>query len=84
MIVITKSISNNFIWILIIAMILGAPLGYLTMDGLLSLMFAEREPFGITPFVVSVAVILLTAIVTVSTQVMKVAKTNPVDMIRNE
>jgi len=54
------------------------------MDGLFSLMFPEREPIGITPFVVSVAAILLTAIVTVSTQVIKVAKTKPVDMIRNE
>ncbi|MEL7002529.1 MAG: ABC transporter permease [Bacteroidota bacterium] len=51
---ITKSINKEFIWLLIIGILLGAPLGYISMNGLLTQMFPDNAPIGIFPFVLGV------------------------------
>lgn len=84
MITISKAINGDFIWLLVIAMILGAPLGYLSMDSLFELMFPAREPIGTTSFILGVLFVFITAFITVGTQIYRVAKSNPADNLRNE
>ena len=84
MMTISKAINGDFIWLLVIAMLLGVPLGYLSMDGLFNIMFPTREPLGISSFVIAIAFVFMTAFITVGTQIYRVSKSNPADNLRNE
>ncbi|MDN5203753.1 ABC transporter permease [Fulvivirgaceae bacterium BMA10] len=84
MMVITKLINNNFIWLMLIAVLIGGPLGYFMMDALLDVIFKFRKPITGLPFIIGGGSLLLTAILTVSSQVYKVAKSNPAETLRDE
>ena len=81
---IIKSINNSFIWLLIIGLVLGVPLGYLAMNGMLTQMFPDPAPTGIAPFVLGIGFVLLTAVLTIISQIYKVAKSNPAEVLKNE
>jgi len=82
--VIINSVNRGFLWILVIAMTIGSFLAYLSMNGLLTEMFPDREPIGIWPIILGAVFIFGTAIFTVATQIYKVIKAKPVDTLRIE
>jgi ABC-type antimicrobial peptide transport system permease subunit len=82
--VIIQSVNKGFIWILLIAMVVGCFFGYIAMNNLTSMMFPDREPIGIMPLVWSAVFIFSTALITISAQVYKVLRSKPVDLLRNE
>lgn len=84
LITITNSINNGFIWLLVIGVALGAPLGYLSINGLLTMMFPDPAPLGVLPFALGIFFVLLSALLTVASQVYKVAKSNPAEVLKNE
>lgn len=81
---IAVSITNQYMILFGVALALGAPLGY--MSGKWLIEFANTYHMPITFASVSIAVVLmiLVLLVTVSTQVRKVLKTNPVAGLKVE
>ncbi|MFC2124603.1 ABC transporter permease [Bacteroidota bacterium] len=77
-------ISKGFMWVIIIASIIGIPLAYIMLDALLKSVFSYHTPLNAIPFVLTAAILILTALATVSSQIMKTIKTNPADQLRNE
>ncbi len=84
LVVIMRSITRDFAWMLIIGMVLALPMSYMSMEGLLTSLFPIREPLGVGPFVWAAVLLISTAIVTVSSQIYRVAKSNPAENLRNE
>lgn len=84
MVTVGRLISQEFLWLLLIASFLAAAMGYFMVDALLNAIYAYHTDFGISPFVLSSALITIIALVTVSSQIFRVATSNPVDAIRDE
>jgi ABC-type lipoprotein release transport system permease subunit len=81
---ITKILNNDFIWYLVIAGVIGAPISYYLMDLLLHSIFEVVKPMTALPFVIAIAAVIITAYLTIASQIMRVAKNNPTETLRNE
>lgn len=77
--------GKQYSLIILIAFVLGAPLGVLMMQTLIDSVFSENQKaLSAMPFVVSILLILVTMALTVAGQVKKAIKVNPADVLRNE
>lgn len=81
---ITKIVNKDFIWQLIIAGIIGAPAAYYLMNLLLNAVFEVVKPTNAIPFIIAIAGVILTAYITIASQIVKVAKTNPTETLKSE
>jgi ABC-type antimicrobial peptide transport system permease subunit len=81
---ITKILNNDFIWYLVIAGVIGAPISYYLMDILLHSIFEVVKPMNAFPFVIAITAVIFTAYITIASQIMRVAKNNPTDTLRSE
>ena len=79
-----KSVNNDFVWYLIIAGIIGAPVAYMLMNMLLNSIFELVMPITAWPFVIAFGSVIFTAYLTISSQILKVSRSNPADTLRNE
>lgn len=77
-------VNRQFVILLALSMIFAIPLGYFLLKGLLDSIFQVHVPLTGWPFVGTSLIILLTAVMTVSIHLYKVARANPVDALRNE
>lgn len=81
---ITGLVNRSFLIILLVAGILASPLGYIFMTGLLGSIYADPIAIGPSAFAISFAFVLVTAALTMSTQIRKLAKAQPVESLRYE
>jgi putative ABC transport system permease protein len=79
----TALLVREFVRLVAVAFLVGAPLSYLAMDRWLG-NFAYRTSVGIVPFLVAGILAVGIAVLTVSTQAAKVALRNPVESLRYE
>ena len=76
-------LSGNFIRVVLVASLLALPLAWFAMTEWLS-SYAVRIELTAWIFIVPVAIIVATALVTVSVQTVKSAMANPVDSLKQE
>ena len=81
---IVRIISKQYFWVLLIAFVLGAPLGSFGMMNLVVHIYPDYKPVTAFPFVVAMLIIVVTLIITVIGQINKAIKVNPADLLRNE
>ena len=74
----TGLLLKEFVYLVLIATALAAPIAYLIMRQWLQ-MFSYRVDIGPAAFIVAGAVVLAIALMTVSLRVVSVARANPVD-----
>lgn len=79
-----KLISREFVYLLIIATFLAAGFGYFMVNMLLDSIYAYYTNFGPAPFIISSLIVALVALLTVSSQVFRIATLNPVMALRDE
>ena len=79
---IAATITRQYLILAIVAMVLGAPLSYLLITALISMMYAYPLPVSYSGVAISVTILILILLATVSTQVIKVAKSNPVSGLK--
>jgi putative ABC transport system permease protein len=78
------NISNQFVILFGIALAIAAPLGYTLATLMLDSSFSYHMPFGLSGVVIGVVILILLFLLTLSTQVTKVMKFNPVDGLKVE
>ena len=76
-------IIGQFSKLIIIALAIGLPIGLLLMQSWLS-EFSYRVSVGWVPFVAAATLLFLVAAVSVSFVVIRIARSNPVDAVRDE
>jgi putative ABC transport system permease protein len=81
--VVVALLTKQFLKWVVLSNIIAWPVAYLAMRGWLS-HFAYRTRIGVHIFVLSAALALAIALLTVSYQAIKAARTNPVDSLRYE
>lgn len=79
-----RLVNRQFVWLLLVAGLLASPLAYVLLGGLLENIFPYHVPMNPWPFVIAGVAILGTSLMTISGQLFKVAKANPVDALRDE
>jgi len=82
---IASLITRRFVILLAVSTLVPIPVGYVFLNELLTGAYHEYHvPLGALPFVLAALVVLLTAILTIGSQVYKAAVRNPVDALRYE
>jgi putative ABC transport system permease protein len=76
-------ISGDFIKLVLVAIVIASPLAWWIMNRWLQ-DFAYRTNIGLMVFLISGSIACLIAFITVSTQAMRAALTNPVKSLRTE
>ncbi|TKC08876.1 ABC transporter permease [Pedobacter frigoris] len=76
-------LNRDFIRLVVIANLIAFPLAYIIVNKWLSA-YEYRINISILPFVIAAVLSLLIAILTVSVQSVKVAKSNPIDALKYE
>lgn len=81
---ISLQISKGFLWVIIAACIIGAPLAYLMTESTISSIYTYHVPMNALPFIFTAIILILTAIVTVFSQIIKAIRINPAQQLRDE
>lgn len=79
-----RLMHRDYIWILAVAFLVGAPVGYFLMSLLINTMYPEPQPTGVLPFAVAIAMMVTTVIVTVGSQMRRITRENPAQTLRSE
>jgi putative ABC transport system permease protein len=77
-------LNREFVIILFVAGIAGAGAGYILTEALLQEIYKFHVQVGVVTVVVCTIMIFIIGILTTSTTILKAAKANPVDTLRNE
>ena len=81
---IAANITNQYIILFIVALIIGAPVGFLLTKTLFEYSFPYHMPVGFSCSAIAVVILILILLTTVFTQVRKIAKANPVEGLKVE
>ena len=81
---ITLLVNKGFIWIILISCLIGIPLSYMMAKGVIESIFTYHAPLNAIPYILTGSILLFTALATVSSQIFKAIRVNPVEQLRNE
>jgi hypothetical protein len=81
---IMQLLSGNILKIMIISSIIGAPLCYFFAVSLMDSYFSIRTPMTLTPFLIAAFILISSSVLTVLSQILKAARMNIVDRLREE
>ncbi|MEP5612325.1 MAG: ABC transporter permease [Cyclobacteriaceae bacterium] len=76
--------GKQYMWIILISFVAGAPLGFLGMDQLMNSIFIDVKGVSILPFAIAIVLLSITMIITVAGQVRKAIEINPAEVLRSE
>ena len=76
--------SREFIIILIIACILGSVGGYYSTEMLMSSIWTYHVPMTPLPFILSIAILLISSGLVIGGKVFKAASVNPAEVLQSE
>jgi ABC-type antimicrobial peptide transport system permease subunit len=77
-------VSRRFVILVLASTALAVPVGYVLLQNLLDAVYPYHMPLGLAPFVLAVSIVLLTAVLTIASQVYKATVRNPIDALRYE
>ena len=77
-------VSKGFIWVMVIATILGTPLAFFMTKSIVESLYSYHVPLNAVPFIFTGMILIFTALLTVSTQILKAIGVNPAEQLRNE
>lgn len=81
---IVKQANKEYVWVIAISFVLGAPVGYMLIDLLIQQIYADPKAAGPFPFILSIVIMILTIALTVTGQILKATNINPSEILRNE
>lgn len=75
--------GRDFIWLILISFIIALPLSYISISQWLK-SYATRMELHFGVFILPLIIVLFIALLTIGSQVIKAARSNPVDNLRHE
>ena len=79
-----KTVLKRFRFVLLIAILIGAPVSVLLIDMLINDIYAYAPKIGAGPLSLAIAILLTVSFLTLNIQVRKVRKMNPAETLRAE
>jgi ABC-type antimicrobial peptide transport system permease subunit len=77
-------IVNQYRWLTISAMVIGAPLSYLFSKAYLEMLFAYPMPIDFSGIMIAIVILLVVLVVVVSTQIRKLVTTSAITELKTE
>ena len=77
-----RLMNHDYIWIVLIAFGIGAPLGFYMMGLMIRAAYPEEIPISAWPFVLTILTMVITVAFTTGTQLRRIAKENPTSTLR--
>lgn len=77
-----RLMQGDYVWIVLIAFLLGAPLGAFLMDMMLKAAYPQQIPTTYWPYGIAIAVMVLTVALTIASQLKRVVTENPTKTLR--
>ncbi len=81
---ITWLVNKGFMWVIIISSILGIPIAFFLSKAVIESIFTYHTPLNAIPYIITAFILILTALVTVSSQILKAIGVNPAEQLRND
>jgi putative ABC transport system permease protein len=79
-----RLMNRDYMWILITAFVLGAPLGAWLMNLMLKAAYPEHIPATAWPYIIAILVMVMTVGLTIATQLKRLIQENPTETLRGE
>ncbi|MBL7851700.1 MAG: ABC transporter permease [Cyclobacteriaceae bacterium] len=79
-----RLMNRDYVWILGIAFVLGAPAGFFLMNLLIQAIYPDPQPAGVLPFAAAIGMMMLTVALTVASQMNRITRENPALTLRSE
>ncbi|MEP3388763.1 MAG: FtsX-like permease family protein, partial [Reichenbachiella sp.] len=76
--------NKEYMWIMLVAFVIGAPLGTALISQLLKIIYPDSNSFSAAPIVLSVVIIMTTVAGTIIGQLLHASKVNPTEVLRSE
>ncbi len=76
--------GKQYLIIVLIAFVIGASVGYMWINQLVTSIFPDPSSTGPLPFIVSISVVIVIIVLTIGGQIYQAMKVNPVDNLRHE
>jgi putative ABC transport system permease protein len=77
-------LSKGFLFLLVVAALVALPLTYLFFDKVVLANFAYHDPIGLGEVVVGLVAVMAIALLMISSQTLRVARSNPAKVLKNE
>ncbi|MCE7994852.1 MAG: FtsX-like permease family protein [Roseivirga sp.] len=81
---ISRSIGRQYLLLMVVALLLGAPLAYIMNIGLVKMMFAYPLPHGHWSVALAFVLLVFVMLMVIATQIKKVSRSNPAKGLRAE
>jgi putative ABC transport system permease protein len=81
---IAANITRQYLVLFIVAIIIGAPLSYVAIKAILDSAYPIHMPITFWSVALASFILILVLLITISTQIRKVVKSNPVDGLKTE
>jgi putative ABC transport system permease protein len=81
---ITTSVTNQYLWLLAVAVVVGAPLGFSLSKWVITISYEYHMPITFSGVTISVIILIIVFFLPMATQVRKVLKANPVEGLKVE
>jgi len=79
-----RLMNRDYVWILGIAFVIGAPAGFFLINVLIDAIYPEPKPAGPVPFIAAVSMMAATVALTIGSQMSRVIRENPATTLRSE
>lgn len=82
--VIVGLINRDYVWILTIAFVIGAPLGVINMGSMVKSIYPDAPGVTAYPIIIAILLMVIAFAITVGGQIYRVSKKSPADNLRTE
>jgi putative ABC transport system permease protein len=79
---IIREMNRDFIWIVVTAFLISAPLGMQLVNQMITAAYPEHIPIPLWPFLSTAALIVVTVFVTILAQMNRLRKAAPAEMLK--
>lgn len=79
-----RLMNGDYIWIVMVALVIGIPLGSYLINMLITAAYPDPIPLDLTPYLITGALMVITVAATISTQLRRLSKESPTITLRSE
>ena len=77
-------VTKGFIWVIIVASLLGAPLAFIMSNSLITSMYSYHFDDEAMPIILTFLILFAAVLITASSQILKAISVNPALQLRDE
>jgi putative ABC transport system permease protein len=77
-------LSKGFLLLLTIAALIALPATYVFFDKVILINFAYHQPIELSELIIGVLIVMMLAFIMIGSQTLKVARSNPAEVLKNE